>query len=65
MESKGTTAGRPAAESKRPHATPKGNRGLGKAGAKRLGQLLRKAIQEREGAQGNKKLPSSYTNKYN
>ncbi|KAL2084097.1 hypothetical protein ACEWY4_019615 [Coilia grayii] len=32
-------------------------RGLGKAGAKRLGQMLRKAIQQREGEQGNGNKP--------
>lgn len=38
------------------------HRGLGKAGAKRLGQMLRKAIQQKEGIKGNgnKPLPSKY-----
>ncbi|KAG5270796.1 hypothetical protein AALO_G00172400 [Alosa alosa] len=36
-----------------------GHRGLGKAGAKRLGQMLKKAIQQKEGVQGNKDLPKT------
>lgn len=38
------------------------HRGLGKAGAKRLGQMLRKAIQQKEGVKGNsnKPLPSKF-----
>lgn len=34
-----------------------GGRGLGKAGARRLGQLLKRAIQEKKNVTGNEKVP--------
>ncbi|XP_029593678.1 histone H1.5-like [Salmo trutta] len=40
----------------KPVKTP-GGRGLGKAGARRLGQLLKRAIQEKKNVTGNEKVP--------
>ncbi|XP_071004286.1 histone H1-like [Oncorhynchus clarkii lewisi] len=46
----------PVKQQTKPVKTP-GGRGLGKAGARRLGQLLKRAIQEKKNVTGNEKVP--------
>lgn len=46
----------PAKQPAKPVKSP-GGRGLGKAGARRLGQLLKRAIQEEKTVKGNEKVP--------
>lgn len=59
-EGMANTTGSKKLDGSKPSSGKQRHRGLGKAGAKRLGQMLRKAIQQKEGVKGhgNKPLPS-------